>query len=181
MLEIKVPIGAEGWDEATQEFVEPQTVTLQLEHSLVSLSKWESRWHKPFLSKINKTDEESLDYIRCMSLTDDIDPDIIYRLTPANITKINEYVGEPMTATTFSNDKSATGKSEIITAEIIYYWMAELNIPSEYQDWHLNRLITLIRVFTVKNNPGKKMSKRDIYSSNAALNAARRKQFNSKG
>ena len=181
MLEITVPISPEGWDESKQEFIEPKVATLQLEHSLVSLSKWESKWKKPFLSKEAKTDEESLDYIKCMTLTDDIDPDIYDHLTQRNIQQINDYVGEPMTATTFSDNNSSKPNREIVTSEVIYYWMAEMNIPSEYQYWHLNRLITLIRIFTVKNAPPKKMSKRDIMSSNAALNAARRQKLKSKG
>lgn len=181
MLTIDVPISPEGWDDEKQEFVEPKTQTLQLEHSLVSLSKWESKWHKPFYSKKELTAEELLDYIRCMTLTKNADPDVYNHLTEKNVKEIKDYIDDPMTATTFSKDGKGPGNGEIVTSELIYYWMIASNIPFECQKWHLNRLITLIRVCGVKNTPPKKRSKRDIMSRNAALNAARRKQMNTKG
>jgi hypothetical protein len=181
MLQIKVVLSPEGWDEKRQEFVEPRTQILQLEHSLVSLSKWESKWCKPFISKTEKTAEEILDYIKCMTITQNVKPEVYDHLTRANIDEINNYIEAPMTATTFADDKNAKHSREIITSELIYYWMIALQIPPEYQKWHLNRLLTLIRVCNVKNAPPKKMSKREIMSRNAQLNAARRKQLNSKG
>lgn len=181
MLTITVPLSPEGWDEAKQEFVEPKTQTLQLEHSLVSLSKWESKWKKPFYSKKEMTEEETLDYIKCMTLNKNVDPDAFYHLSRENIKDVMEYIGDPMTATTFSKDDKATNNREVITSELIYYWMIASNIPFECQKWHLNRLITLIRVCGIKNAPPKKRSKRDIMSRNAALNASRRKQMNTKG
>lgn len=181
MLQIKVPLSPEGWDEKKQEFVEPKVQVLQLEHSLVSLSKWESKWCKPFLSKGDKTPEEILDYIKCMTITQNVKPEVYDCLTRENIDQINSYIEAPMTATTFSNDKNARSSREIVTSELIYYWMIALQIPPEYQKWHLNRLLTLIRICNIKNAPPQKMSKRDIMSRNAQLNAARRKQLNSKG
>lgn len=181
MLEITVPISPEGWDEEKQEFVEPKYRTLQLEHSLVSLSKWESKWCKSFLSGKEKTDEEIIDYIRCMTLTKNVDPEIYNYLTRENFEQVNRYIEAPMTATTFSNTQVEKNNREPVTNELIYYWMITLNIPPEYQKWHLNRLLTLIRVCNVKNQPPKKMSRREIMSRNAALNAARRKKMNSKG
>lgn len=182
MLRLKIPLSSEGWDEEKQEFVEPKVQILQLEHSLVSLSKWESKWCKPFLSKNAHTNEETMDYIKCMTVSQNVDPEVYNHLTQANIKEINEYIGAPMTATSFSEDKRSKGRQEIVTSELIYYWMISLNIPFDpCQKWHLNRLLTLIRVCNIKNAPPKKMSKRDIMSRNAALNAARRKQFNSKG
>lgn len=181
MLQIMVPITPEGWDEEKQEFVEPKKVALQLEHSLVSLSKWESTWCKPFLLDKEKTDEETLDYIKCMTLTKDVAPEVYAHLTQANYNAIYKYINAPMTATTFSEDKSGKHKREVITAELIYYWMVALNIPFECQNWHLNRLLTLVRVCNIKNQPPKKRSKRDTASRYAQLNAARRKQYNSKG
>ena len=181
MLRIKVPITSECWDEEKGEFIPSKEVTLQLEHSLVSLSKWESKWCKPFLSNVEKTEEEVLDYIKFMTLTQNVDPEVYNHLTQENVNKINEYINAPMTATTFSDNKQGKGGREIITAELIYYWMVALNIPFECQKWHLNRLITLVRVCNIKNEPPKKMSKRDIMSRNASLNAARRKQFNTRG
>ena len=154
---------------------------LQLEHSLVSLSKWESKWCKPFFSKQEKTYEETIDYIKCMTITQNVKDDVYTRLTNDNVMQINKYIEAPMTATTFSKDANGKGGKEIITSELIYYWMIALNIPFECQKWHINRLLTLVRVCNVKNEPSKKMSKKDIMSRNRALNAARRKQLNSKG
>lgn len=181
MLTITVPISPEGWDEEKPEFVEPKSQTLQLEHSLVSLSKWESKWQKPFYSKKDMSNEEALDYIKCMTLTKNVDPDVYNHLTQENIKTILDYIGNPMTATTFGKETNSGNNREVITSELIYYWMIASNIPFECQKWHLNRLITLIRVCSIKNAPPKKRSKRDIMSRNAALNAARRKQFNSNG
>lgn len=181
MLQITIPLAPEGWDEQKQEFVEPITQTLQLEHSLVSLSKWESKWHKAFLSKKDKTEEETLDYIKCMTLTQNVKPEVYNYLTRENIEAINKYIENPMTATVFSERKTGKGSNEVVTAELIYYWMIALNIPFECQKWHLNKLLTLIRTCEIKNSPPKKMSKRDIMSRNAALNASRRKQLNSRG
>ena len=185
MLQITVPAAMfEEFNDSSNEFiytVVAEEQTIQLEHSLVSLSQWESKWCKSFLYSKEKTDEEILDYIRCMTLTPDVSPDLYSRLTPDNIDQIQKYINAPMTATTFSNEQKNKGKSEIITAEVIYYWMSASQIPFECQYWHLNKLITLLRVTNAKNQPPKKRSTRDIMRSNAALNAARRKQFNSRG
>ena len=181
MLQITVP-GVELWDEGAQEFIYSKEQTLQLEHSLISLSKWESKWCKAFLSNQSyKTVEETIDYIRCMTITQNVDPNIYNNLSKENIKAVNDYIAAPMTATTFYNDPQKGHSREIITSELIYYWMIALNIPMECQKWHLNRLLTLIRVCNIKNTPPKKMSRREIMNRNAALNAARRKQLNSKG
>lgn len=180
MLQITIP-AAEMWDEKKGEFVYIRGQTLQLEHSLVSLSKWESKWCKAFLSKAEKTNEEVLDYIKCMTLTQNVHPEVYNGLTAENIEEINNYIEAPMTATVFSADKTSKGSREVATAELIYYWMIALNIPFECQKWHLNRLLTLIRVCNIKNTPPKKRSKRELLSRNAELNAARRKQLNTRG
>ncbi len=170
------------WNELTQEFISTKKDwVLQLEHSLISLSKWESKWCKPFFSKEDKTYEETLDYIRCMTLTPNV-PDEVYKcLTPSNIAAINDYIAAPMTATWFGKDQQSKKSNEQVTSELIYYWMIALNIPFECQKWHINRLLTLIRVCNIKNQPSKKMSKRALMSRNAALNASRRKQFGTSG
>ena len=180
MLRITVP-GIEQWDESREEFVSTKDQTLQLEHSLISLSKWESRWKKPFLTKSDKTHEETLDYIKCMTLNQNVDPEVYEHLTNENIREVNDYISDPMTATFFSDDKNSKSSREIVTSELIYYWMIALNIPDRFEKWHLNRLLTLIKVCNVKNQPPKKRSKREIMSRNAALNAERRKLLNSKG
>ena len=182
MLQITIP-ATEIWDEKKQEFVYKKQQTLQLEHSLVSLSKWESKWRKPFLTKEEKTREESLDYIRCMTITQNVDPDIYQYLSNTMLEEIYEYIAAPMTATVFSDNNSSKGKGkrEIVTSEIIYYWMIALQIPYEYRKWHLNQLITLIRVCEIKNQPPKKRNSKDIASHYAALNAARKKKHNTKG
>lgn len=180
MLQITIP-ASESWDESKEEFVATaKEQTLQLEHSLVSLSKWESKWCKPFLGKDEKTIEETIDYIRCMTITQNINPEVYNRLTPSNIDAINKYIYAPMTATVFY-DNSRSGTKETITSELIYYWMIALNIPMECQKWHLNRLLTLIRVCNIKNTPPKKMSKREIMNRYANLNKSRRNKLNTKG
>ena len=180
MLKITIP-AREMFDEIKQEFINTKEQTLQLEHSLVSLSKWESKWHKPFIDNRNLSTEENIDYIRCMTLTQNVDPEVYQYLSKENIKQINEYISDPMTATTFSNERSKGSGKEVLTSEILYYDMIALGIPFECQKWHLNRLITLIKVCNIKQNPPQKMSKGDIMRRNAELNAARRKQFNTKG
>ena len=179
MLQITVP-SQEYWDSVNQRFVYTKEQTLQLEHSLVSLSKWESKWNKSFLHAQDKTDEETLDYIRCMTITQNVKPEVYSRLSADNIKDITEYINAPMTATTFGKDNNGKRNRKIITAEVIYSWMVALNVPPQYEKWHLNKLITLIRVIEEQNNP-KKMSKKDIYSRNAQMNARNRAKYKSKG
>lgn len=179
MLRIIVP-AREFFNAENNEFITYPEETLELEHSLVSISKWESKWHKPFLSKTEKTVEEILYYIQCMCINEYTDTQIFNRLTSNNISAINEYIDDPMTATTF-NEAKGSGSREVVTSEIIYYWMITLNIPFECQDWHINRLLTLIKVCNIKNNPEKKMSKQEILERNKRLNAERRRQLNTKG
>ena len=181
MLYIEVPLENEKWDENKQEFIEPKKQILQLEHSLVSLSKWESKWCKPFLSS-SKTDEEILDYIKCMTITQNVSPVVYNYLTDSNIQEIVDYINAPMTAATFYNRQNTKINREIVTADLIYYWMITAQIPFEAEKWHINRLFTLIRICDIKNNSGNnKMSKKDIYAYNRQLNAARRAKLGSKG
>ena len=180
MLQITIP-SVELWDEENNEFKRTKEYVLQLEHSLVSISKWESKWNKVFLSKDEKTYEETIDYIKCMTITQNI-PDEAYRyITKSNVEQIDKYISAPMTATWFAKEKPSGVSREKTTSELVYYWMIALNIPFECQKWHLNRLLTLIRVCNIKNTPPKTMSKRSLAQRNAALNAARRKQFNTTG
>lgn len=181
MLQLIITLGPELWDEKKEMFVEPKKQVLQLEHSLVSISKWESKWCKPFLSKNEMTIEETIDYIRCMTLTQNVNPDVYNHLTNENIRQVNQYIEAPMTATWFTEEKNSKPNREQVTNELVYYWMTVLNIPFECQKWHFNRLLTLIRICNIKNQPPKKMNKKDIMSRNAALNAARKKQLNTKG
>jgi hypothetical protein len=180
MLQITIP-SIEEYDELKNEFIESKEQVLQLEHSLVSLSKWESKWCKPFITKTDKTFEESVDYIRCMTITQNV-PEIIYAaITPNTIVTVSTYIDAPMTATTFTKEENNLTNREIITAEIIYYWMIALTIPFECQKWHLNRLLTLINVCNIKNQPPKKMSNKDLLSRNRALNESRKMALNTQG
>ena len=145
MLTITIP-ATEEFDEVKGEFVYTKEQTLQLEHSLISISKWESKWCKPFLAKGDKTFEETIDYIKCMTLNKNVDDEVYRCLTSDNVAAINEYIGAPMTATTFSGNEHGKKNGEQITSELVYYWMVALNIPFECEKWHINRLLTLIRV-----------------------------------
>lgn len=183
MKEIFIP-ESELFNEDTNEFIHIEETTLQLEHSLISLKKWEERWHKPFLKKEDKTIEEILDYVRCMSLNvKKVDPKVYQYLPTSLINEIVEYIKDPMTATTFSDSLIGAQQNsrEIITAEIIYYWMVTYNIPVEFQKWHLNQLLTLIKVVSIKNGPKKKMGRKEAAQQREALNKARRAKYNSKG
>jgi hypothetical protein len=179
MLKIVVP-EREYFDENTQEFVPVKQQELILEHSLISISKWEAKWHKPFLAEDKKQDEEFLDYIRCMTLNN-VDENVYYSITRSNMNDILEYIDDSHTATTFSDSRTMEKSKEIITSEIIYYWMILNEIPFECQKWHINRLLTLIKVCSLKNAPSKKMSKNDILSQNMSLNKMRRAMLHSKG
>lgn len=181
MLQIRVP-GEEFWNEETEEFVSGPDTIISLEHSLISISKWESKWHKPYLSNKNPTDKELYDYIKCMTINSNIDDEVYNRLTRKNIDQILNYINDPMTATTITERDGGKRRSpEIVTSELIYYWMVAMQIPFECQKWHINRLMTLIRICGIKNQPDKKMSKRSTMQQNAALNAARRQQLHSRG
>lgn len=181
MLELTIP-PVELWDETREEFVCIEGQTITLEHSLVSLSAWESKWCKPFLSKEPLTQEQTIDYIKCMTVSKVYDERIYNFLTDENIADVKKYIEAPMTATTFSSDKhKGRPQREIITNEIIYFWMVSANIPVEFENWHLNRLLTLIRVCNIKSQPPKKRSRSEIVSQYAALNAARKQKLNTKG
>lgn len=180
MLNIVIP-GTEFYDEAANEFITTKSQSLQLEHSLVSVSKWEAKWNKSFISKNDKTEEELIDYIRCMTINQNVNPNTYKALSRDNIKQINAYIDAPMTATVFYNSKTTGQSKETVTSELIYYWMVSLNIPFECQKWHLNRLLTLVRVCNVKNTPPKKINKRELMARNRALNASRRKSLNTRG
>lgn len=180
MLKIVIP-SAELFDATTETFTSTKEQTLQLEHSLVSLSKWEAKHNKPYLSREPKTTEESIDYIRCMTLTQNVNPEVYNAITLKILDQVSEYIDASMTATTFSKEEKRSMNREIITAEIIYYWMISHNIPFECQKWHLNRLLTLINVCNHKSQPPKKMSRSELLARNRALNASRRKRLNTRG
>jgi hypothetical protein len=179
MLTITVP-GNEQFDERSQEFVTPAIAVLELEHSLAALSKWESKYEKPFLGITDKTVDEVMDYVRMMMLTE-VPEEIFSRLSEQNLNEINDYIDAKMTATWFPQAPSSPRTNEVITAELIYYWMITFQIPFECQYWHLNRLFTLIQVCNVKSAKPKKMSRSEIARRNRELNAQRKAQLGTTG
>lgn len=180
MLPITVP-EREIYDEEKNEFIKIPRTNLKLEHSLVSISKWEAKYKVPFISnKYQKTQEQIMDYIKFMTITQNVDDLVYLGLTTENIKEISEYIEDPMTASWVSDDKKGHN-NEAITSELIYWWMTALQIPWEAQKWHLNRLLMLIRIGNIKSQPSEKLSKSQILSRNRALNEARKKKFNTKG
>lgn len=183
MLKLAIP-KIDLWDEKKEEFYSIKPQVLQFEHSLVSISKWESKWHKPFLSKLKKdekTKEQVESYYECMCMTSNVDP-LTFKYMPQSCRKeIENYISDSMTATWFSEKENQKHSSRIVTSELIYCWMISLGIPVEFQKWHLNRLMTLIRVCNSENSQGKKMSQNEIYKRNRALNEARRKAGHTRG
>jgi hypothetical protein len=179
MIDIIIP-EAEFFDEQTSSFVRCKEQKITLEHSLIAISKWESKFEKPFLSS-KKTTFEVLEYVKCMTLTQNVKPETYLRLSEENIKDIQAYIEAPMTATTFTPIKKRGGKKELITAELIYYWMIAFNIPFECQKWHLNKLLTLIEICARKSEPPKKMSRREIIAQHKAINEANKKKFHTKG
>lgn len=182
-LQLKISAQS-GFDSDRNEFIEIKETTLQLEHSLISLKKWEQKYHIPFLDTKEKTLEQWIYYIECMTMTQNVDPNIYRYMTTESIEKVTKYIEDPMSATWFSdknnNISMSFNKKEIVTAEIIYYWMIELNIPIQFEKWHLNQLLTLIRVINIKHDP-KKMGKKEQAIQRSALNAQRRAKLHSRG
>lgn len=176
MLEIDVEIET-GYDETTEKFVTVSSFKVQLEHSLVSLSKWESVWEEPFLGKKDKTQKQTLSYVEMMILNDDLPPEVFRNLLENHLEEVKDYIGAKMTATTIRNDPNAPQNREIVTSELIYFWMISMNIPVEFQHWHLNRLITLVSVINLKNSPKKKMTAAERRN----LNKSRLAQHNTRG
>lgn len=179
MLTITIP-SYELFNDVTQEFISEDERVIQLEHSLLSISEWESRWNKPFLSNMEKTSNEIIDYVRCMTLTEGVPETAYLYIDNEQYKLINDYIAAPMTATTISEPPGKVSR-EIMTSELLYYYMIAANIPFECERWHLNRLLTLIRICGIKSQPEKKRPINEVMKSNAALNAARKKQFNTKG
>ena len=183
MLKIEIP-GGEFYNEKTHEFIYSKPVSLTLEHSLVAISKWESKWKVPFLDKNDKTIEQTLDYVKCMTITQNVSDDVYEHLPDSVLKKILDYIKDPMTATWFRDDqlsKKPGQRKQIVTSELIYYWMVAYNIPEKYEKWHLNRLITLIKICEIKSTPPKKMSKRELMRRNNALNDARKQMLHTTG
>lgn len=180
MLRIAIG-GNEYYDERENRIIEIPAKVVCLEHSLRSIAKWESKWNIPFLSNKEKTREQSVDYIRCMETTGRIDLSFMDLITPEQTKRVSEYINANMTATTITHRGGRKPSREIITAEILYYWMIQYGIPSEYDKWHLNRLLTLIEVCSIKSGPQQKMGHKEQMAQQRALNEARRAQFKTRG
>lgn len=180
MLKIEIP-DREIWNSKSNTFSVIKGATICLEHSLVSISKWESKYHKPFLSKENKSREEILYYIKCMTITQNIKDEVYTIVTQRNIEEITKYIEDPMTATKIEKTKKTNANSQFITSELIYYYMTAYQIPFECQRWNLNRLFVLINICSEKNKDPKKYSKKEIMARNTALNKARREKLGTKG
>jgi hypothetical protein len=173
--------GNEFWDEESEEFKVVEEVTLDLEHSLVSLSKWESKFEKPFLGAGEKTDDEVLAYIEAMILNEKFPPGVCSRLGQDQLTEIDKYINAKKSATFFSDTIGQRGSREVITSELIYYWMIAFSIPFECQHWHLNRLFTLIRVCNVKNSKPQKRNRSEMIAERRRLNDERRALYKTSG
>ena len=187
MLTVRIPKGKSYDSKHNIFYTVDKDITIQLEHSLISLQKWEARWHKPFLNTSQKSIEQTIDYIRCMCLTSNVPDDAFYCIPEVEMDRISAYIDDPMTATKFrepsTNSAGSSKKKELVTAEIIYYWMISYNIPSEYRKWNLNQLLTLIRVLNIKNDtsPKKKRSRNAILNDFKSINEENKKKFGTKG
>lgn len=180
MLTIIIP-GKEYFDEEKSEFITTNDTCITLEHSLISISKWESKWHKAFLGKKEKTEQEIIDYVRCMTITTKVDPTVYQRLSQKNINEITDYINNQMSATYINSQDDGSEGNETVTSELIYYWMISFHIPAEFEKWHLNRLLKLIKICQTKTIPAKKLSQKEIMERNIAINEKRKKEFNTKG
>lgn len=179
MLQITIP-EREFYSDIKNEFITIESRTIQLEHSLISISKWESKWKKPFFSMENKPLPEAVDYVRCMTLTQNVPLTAYAGVTQSILNEVNAYIDDPMSATTFGKIAGAASR-EVITSELIYYWMVAYGIPFECQKWHLNRLITLIKICDIRQGPQRKMSKRETMMQYTSLNAARKQRYKTRG
>ena len=180
MLTLKIA-ATEHWDSRREEFVYTKPATLSLEHSLVSVSKWEAKWGRSYFAEPPKTRAEELDYVRCMTVTQNVPPETYAAIGRNELLTIQAYINAPMTATTIKTQKHGGKSGSKVTSELVYYWMIDLGIPFECQKWHLNRLMTLIRVCEIKSRPAKKMNRNDILRDNARLNKQRRAALQSRG
>lgn len=185
MLYLDIPEST-YFDEADQSFHTIKAQRLTMEHSLLSISKWESKWHIPFLEKrFPKTNEQIIDYMMCMTLTQNVDPNLFYALPKSEVDKINAYIEDPQTATVIKTNKQEGAapkvKKEYVTSELIYYKMIAYNVPDKFEKWHINRLLTLLQICDIKNEQPKKLNSKQAASQRASLNAARRARLGSRG
>jgi hypothetical protein len=179
VLTITIP-EVELYDEVNNEFISIKEQKIQLEHSLISISKWEAKWKIPFLDSRQRSNESMIDYVRCMTVTPNVHPAAYNYIPKGEFDKVGNYIKDTMSATTLPEYRGKPNR-EIMTSELLYYYVIANGIPIECQKWHLNRLMTLIRIFDVKNTKGKKMPLKEVYQNNTALNEARRAMYNSKG
>lgn len=179
---LKIIVGStEEYNEELNEFSTSGGIEIELEHSLVSLSKWEEEYEIPFLSNEAKTTEQVIKYIEHMTLTPEIAPEVYQKLSNSNLEDISKYIDAKRSATWFRDPPGAPPSREVITSELIYQWMIALEIPFECQYWHLNRLFTLIKICNIKQSKPEQMSRAELNARNRELNAQRRAQLGTKG
>lgn len=179
---LRLVVGEDGFNDETQEFIVIDPVVVDFEHSLVSLSKWESEYQKPFLSSVERTNAEIFGYVKAMVVTPGVGQETLVNLSDDQIKELQQYIDSPQSATTFGVMPQANkGRGETITAELIYYWMVAFKIPFECETWHLNRLFALIRICNIKNSKPEKRSQHDMAVERQRLNAERRARLGTKG
>lgn len=159
---------------------EGKVVRLQFEHSLRSLSKWESKNKIAFLAGREKTPAQMVDYYRCMLLSPE-DPDLVYLLDPSQMEELTNYINENQTASSVPNEGPTQYNPETTTSELVYFWMTALKINWEAQDWHFSRLMMLVQITSYKQQPPKKRNPREVLSDMRRENERRKKLFNTSG
>lgn len=184
-----INLGDELFDEETNTFLHPVGKKLHLEHSLLSISKWEAEWEIPFLNT-DKTSEQSLSYIKCCVLDDDFDELLLNTLSDKNILDFNAYLSKGMTAKKIIDLRSSLSQKrksrrpasqKALTSEDIYYSMIQFHVWKECEEWPLQRLLSLLQLCSLKSNSTGEMSKSDQAKFYREENARRKAKYHTNG